>query len=93
MFDYDITVRADEHYNREPDYDPALVCPGCDGQGFYGNSLSHEGFDCVLCSQRGWITQSAWLDYCCSFPPNVRDHMLAHQPRRFTEGDHPCNLE
>ena len=82
MFDYDYSYRLDRYLDQEDD--PLLVCDACFGK---GKLIDLWGtMRCWTCQGTGTVLMSVWLANAHTYPPTIRDHLLANMPAIYTNG-------
>ena len=82
MFDYDASFIVDRINDAEDD--APLVCDGCNGA---GKHIDRWGsWQCWVCQGSGIVLLSGWLANAHTYPPSIRDHLLANMPAIYTNG-------
>ena len=89
MFAYDYSFRLDRILDQEDD--PLLVCDACFGRGKLVDLWGP--MHCWTCQGTGVVLLSAWLANAHTYPPTIRDHLLANMPAVYCSGGnnhHAC---
>ena len=82
MFAYDYSFRLDRYLDQEDD--PLLVCDACFGRGKLVDLWGP--MQCWTCQGTGIVLLSAWLANARTYPPTIRDHLLANMPAIYCSG-------